>query len=439
MSFYFLGTGPFSKSLILRALIVQSYFPKLQITKDSLCEDVLSMKAGLRNLEKHTTIENLQGGAVLRFLALRASRKTGSFILKGSNRLFQRPTQELKMVLNQLSCDTQFTQNSLHIKSQGWFLSGDALTMSAHRSSQFASAVFLNSWNLPHDLFVNIEGPIVSSSYFQMTLAFLRFLGMQIKGSNGEYHIPSKQKIHQLTYHPEPDMSCLFSLAALTGIEGETVFTNWPEMSFQPDFIFPSILSNMGFQITPNQDRSGEEFQNLSLFLKKTEPIEHPDLDTAGFVKTRSGVKKNPYKATQNILKITRGKKLKPINCKITNCPDLFPVLSALCAITNGISHLYGAPHLRYKESHRIEQMVQLLSQVGRKCKVKEDGLTIIGQPVLPEEKTQALISFNPKEDHRMAMAAALLKKAGFPLRILNPEVVNKSFPDFWSAANIVP
>ncbi len=400
MSFHFLGTGPFSKSLLLRALIVQSYFPKLQITKNSLCEDVLSMEAGLKNLKEQTTINDLHGGAVLRFLALKASRKSGSFILKGSNRLFQRPTQELKMVLNQLSCDTQFTSNSLHLKSQGWFLSGDALTVPAHRSSQFASAVFLNSWNLPHDLFVNIEGPIISHSYFEMTLAFLRFLGMQIQGSNGEYCIPARQEIHQTTYHPEPDMSCLFSLAALTGIEGETIFTDWPETSLQPDFIFPSILSDMGFQVKVY----------------------------------RTGIEKRG-----GFIKIKKEEELKPIKCNMKNSPDLFPVLSALCAITNGTSHLYGAPHLRYKESHRIEQMATLLSQVGRKVKVQEDGLIITGKPVLPEEKTQTLISFDPQKDHRMAMAAALLKKAGFPLRILNPEVVNKSFPDFWSAANIVP
>ena len=393
MSFYFLGTGPFSKSLLLRALIVQSYFPELQITGDSPCEDVLSMKAGLKNLENNITIDSLHGGAVLRFLALRASRKSGQFTLKGSTSLFQRPTQELKTILNQLSCNTKFTKNSLLLKSQGWFLSGDALTLSASRSSQFASAVFLNSWKLNHDLFVNIEGPILSSSYFQMTLSFLRLLGMQITGNNGEYCIPAKQKIHQFTYQPEPDMSCLFSLAALTGAEGEVIFTDWPETSLQPDFIFPSILEDMGFQV----------------------------------------------KTTQKTLKITGRKKLKPIKYNIKNCPDLFPILSALCAITDGTSHLYGAPQLCYKESNRIEQMAKLLNQVGRTVKVLEDGLIITGKTVLPEEKKQALRSFDPNEDHRMAMAAALLKTAGLPLQILNPEVVNKSFPDFWSTANIVP
>ena len=394
MFFCFLGKGPFSKSLLLRALIVQSYFPELQIEGDSRCDDVVSMKRGLvrGNKEGLTEINCRHGGAVLRFLALRVSRETGHFIFKGSRRLFQRPLQELQTILNQLSCEIKITENDLVLQSRGWRLSGDALTLSAHRSSQFASAVFLNSWNFNRDLFINIEGDIVSSSYLQMTLSLLRSLGMQIIGEGSEYCIPAGQKINQLIYQPEPDMSCLFVLAALTVTGGEVVFTDWPEESLQPDFIFPSIMENMGFQINK----------------------------------------------TQKTLKITKGEKLKPVEYNIRNCPDLFPVLSALCALVEGPSYLHGAPHLLYKESNRIEGVSKLLEQVGRKVKTLKDGIVIEGQPQ-KKAAGRSVIFFDPQEDHRMALAAAVLKKAGLPIRILNPEVVNKSFPDFWSVANIIP
>ena len=390
MSFYFLGKGPFSKSLILRALIVQSYFPKLQIKGDSKCDDVLFLKEGLRSLKNQTEVDCAHGGAVLRFLALRASRESGCFILRGSKSLFQRPMQELQMILNQLSCEIECDKNNLTVKSHGWHLSGDALTVSASRSSQFVSAIFLNSWKLAHDLFISIEGNIVSSSYFQMTLSFLRSLGMQIIGEDREYYIPAKQEIRQFIYQPEPDMSCLFSLSALA--EKEVVFTDWSEQSLQPDFIFPDLLRKMGFQI----------------------------------------------KHTNRVLKITGGNNLKPIKYNIKNCPDLFPVLAALCALAEGISHLYGAPHLRYKESNRIEEVAKLLCLTGRKVKVLNDGLIIEGHSVSSGIEGN-VIFFDPKEDHRMAMAAAVLKKAGEPIQILNPKVVNKSFPDFWSVVNIDP
>ena len=394
MSFYFLGKGPFSKSLLLRALIVQSYFPNLQIIGDSNCDDVFSMKKGLKNLQKKVPIGGLQGGAVLRFLALRASRLSGRFVLKGTPRLFQRPMQELQTILNQLTCEVKWQKDSLILKSSDWHISGDALTVSSYCSSQFASAVFLNSWNLKQDLFVNIEGNIVSSSYFQMTLSFLRSLGMRIIGEDREYCIPARQKISQFTYQPEQDMSCLFSLAAMVVAGGEVVFIDWQEQSLQPDFRFLSILQQMGFQVIHNK----------------------------------------------NSLKIIGGKQLKPINYNLKDCPDLFPVLSVLCAITKGTSHLYGAPQLIYKESNRIEQTAKLLRLIGRKVKMLEDGLIIEGKSVVPGKFTKKdFISFDPEEDHRMAMAAAVLKKIGWSIHILNPSVVNKSFPGFWSVVNVTP
>ncbi len=393
MSFYFLGRGPFSKSLLLRALIVQSYFPELQITGDSECDDVVFLKEGLKDLKNQTVMDCSHGGAVLRFLTLRASREIGSFTLKGSERLFQRPMRELQMILNQLACEIKFNKNNLILKAHGWHLSGDALTVSMSRSSQFVSSVLLNSWKLDRDLFISVEGNMVSSSYLQMTLSFLRSLGMRITGDNREYHIPANQRINHFIYKPEADMSCLFSLAALTATEGEVIFTDWPEQSFQPDFIFPSLLKKMGFQV----------------------------------------------KQVNQTLKINGAGDLHPIECNLKNCPDLFPVLAALCALAKGTSRLYGAPHLHYKESDRVEQMAKLLQYTGRTVTVLDDGLVIRGQPVSPGDKSKPIIGFDPKEDHRMAMAVAVLKKAGEPIQLLNPGVVNKSFPDFWSIVNVNP
>ena len=390
---YFLGKGPVSKSLLLRALIVQSYFPNLQIEGDSKCDDVFFLKKGLQSLKNQTEVDCAHGGAVLRFLALRAARESGRFIFKGSKSLFQRPMRELQIILNQLSCEIKFNENRFFLKSQGWHLSGDALTVSASRSSQFLSSVLLNSWKLNHDLFISIEGDMVSSSYFQMTLSFLRSLGMQVVGDNREYNIPANQKIHQFIYKPEADMSCLFSLAALTAKEGEVVFTDWPEQSLQPDFVFPSVLKEMGFRVR---------------------------------------------QISQN-LRITGVKYLKPVKFDLKNCPDLFPVLAALCALAKGTSHLYGAPHLCYKESNRIEQVAKLLQRTGRTATILDDGLIIKGRPVSLNDSEKHLICFDPQEDHRMVMAAAVLKKAGEPIQVLNPEVVNKSFPDFWSVVNIDP
>ena len=120
------------------------------------------------------------------------------------------------------------------------------------------------------------------------------------------------------------------------------------------------------------------------------------------------------------------------------NCPDLFPVVSALCACIEGTSHLYGALHLAYKESDRIQETAKLLEKFERKVTILKDGLIIEGRSISTKNDPSAF-SFNPQEDHRMAMAAGLLKKTGAPIRILNPQVVNKSFPEFWSVVNVEP
>ena len=47
--------------------------------------------------------------------------------------------------------------------------------------------------------------------------------------------------------------------------------------------------------------------------------------------------------------------------------------------------------------------------------------------------------SFNPDHDHRMAMAAAVLKLAGFTIDIQDADVVKKSYPGFWKDIGIQP
>ena len=406
MSFYFIGSGPASKSLMLRALIVKSYFPNFQILENNKfqdCEDVYYMKQGLKILSDYEEAKNknkitsrkkpnnvyidcADGGAVLRFLALRCARMKGFFILKGSSSLFNRPLQELTPVLNQLGCKTNIQKNCLEIQSTGGQMMGDALHVSGIRSSQFASAVLLNSWKLSYPLFLKIESQKVSRSYLQMTISFLQNLGMKIHGIDEEYHISSNQKINKTLFLPEQDMSCLFALSAIAVVNGELCITGWPRYSLQPDFIFFEILKKMRVNI----------------------------------------------KQEGNILKVKKTERLKPIEWNIKNCPDLFPILAVLCSFAKGVSKLYGAPHLVYKESNRIMQTTRLLSLIRKKTDILKDGLIIKGDGIRKSHLTFTKeLVFDSKKDHRMVMAGSVLKKAGWPIKILHSESIKKSFPDF--------
>ncbi|MDE0151059.1 MAG: hypothetical protein OXK80_00990 [Bdellovibrionales bacterium] len=389
MKLSFVGRGPSSKSLLNRAYIIQSYDPDFKIIGSSACDDIRIIQKALDDFKSGSPIFCGQSATAFRFIALRVSRRPGKYVLSGERRLFERPHQTLIKILNQLGVSAHIqSDNQLVITSEGWNPQGDALTFSSDVSSQFASSVLLNSFNLERDLFFSLEGPILSFSYLKMTLLFLKQLGFTVKGELPELCISARQKISEKSYEIEPDMSCLFALACFSALSGQAVFTPWVKESVQPDAVFPSILSKMGVSVIENKGT-----------LKVTS------------TQYRNGLVRN-----------------------VENNPDMFPLLAVLCALSEGESFLYGAPHLQFKESDRLSLTASLIQQTGREVVQTQDGLRIKGSLETGEGKT---IVFDPQGDHRMAMAGALLLYAGFDVKIKNPECVNKSFPEFWKIIGV--
>ena len=389
MKLSFVGRGPDSKSLLNRAYIIQSYDPDLKVIGSSGCDDIQIIQKALEDFKSNKPIFCGHSATALRFLALRASRKPGVYVLSGEKKLFKRPHQILIKILSQLGVSAEFkNENQLALVSEGWKPQGDALTFSSNVSSQFASSVLLNSFNLERDLFLSLEGPVLSFSYLKMTLLFLKSLGFIVKGEWPELCIPARQKISKQSYSVEPDMSCLFTLACFSALNGQAVFTPWIKDSVQPDAVFPLILSKMGVNV----------------------------IESKGALKIA---------ACQNRQGLLRN---------LENNPDMFPLLAVLCAFSQGESFLYGAPHLKFKESDRLSLTADLIHKTGRKAVQTQDGLRITGSLKTGEGQT---IVFDPQGDHRMAMAGALLLYAGFDVKIKNPECVNKSFPKFWKIIGV--
>ncbi len=81
-----------------------------------------------------------------------------------------------------------------------------------------------------------------------------------------------------------------------------------------------------------------------------------------------------------------------------------------------------------------MEKLRELVLRAGGWALVGEDHIEIRG-PLTP----QGPFTFDPAQDHRMAMAAGVLKAAGVELRVLNPRVVNKSYPSFWEDTGLRP
>jgi 3-phosphoshikimate 1-carboxyvinyltransferase len=115
------------------------------------------------------------------------------------------------------------------------------------------------------------------------------------------------------------------------------------------------------------------------------------------------------------------------LNADLTDCPDLGPVLAALAALAPGPSELRGLHTLPLKECDRLDASADLVRWLGGQAEVIGDHTLRITPGTTSRQRTP----FNPRNDHRMAFAAALggLRWGG---DLLDPHCVAKTFPDFW-------
>lgn len=400
MSFTFVGEIESSKSLMNRALIVKSFFPELRIKGKSSCDDVQNLAKSLEQMAYHPKVPLLTGygGTTFRFLIARLTREVGSFSVNVPRKLQSRPHEPLLEALKRLGAQLQWTPKGIEIQSKGWSMPEGRVNVGAKESSQFLSALVLSSWQLEKNLSLQFTTPVASESYLKMTLDFLRSLGMEINSSqDGLIKIPSGQRLIVDSYDCEPDMSSCFAVAAFAAINGRCQIQSFPKVSLQPDFKFISIFQKMGIPV---------ECTNGSLIVQSSESLQ-------------------------------------PLSIDLGETPDLFPVLSVLASQASGKSTFTGLENLIHKESNRLQKTAELLTLM--KVEYQWDGgrsFIVHGKSKTQnhlDEKNNLKASFDPDEDHRMVMAAALAKKIGFPIEILDAHHVAKSFPNFFTAVQVTP
>ncbi len=385
--FYFKGDLPASKSWVNRMLVIQHFNPQIDFDFHSNAEDILNLKKSILNIKNEDSFYLGQGGTSLRFFAFLISRKAGTWTLNADQALLARPQNELKEILEKFEVQAEFFSNKILIKSSGWKWKAKVEIQPEH-SSQFVSGLLLSTWGLEKDLQILIKKNVPSFSYLQMTLNILRECGMKLEISQFKdelrIFIPAKQEATPKHLKSELDVSSAFSLAANAVVGGDVEITNWKQSLSQPDKYFLEIFNKMKIHFVEGESSFKIQKQNQWL----------------------------------------------SVQVSLEQTPDLFPVLAALCALANGNSELTGAQHLIYKESDRIKKTEELLVLCGYQCEKLNDGIRIFGQS--SRQDRGKLIEFSPEQDHRLAFAAHIFKLAGFNIKILNPEVVNKSYSDFW-------
>ncbi len=116
----------------------------------------------------------------------------------------------------------------------------------------------------------------------------------------------------------------------------------------------------------------------------------------------------------------------------LNNTPDLAQTIAVTCLGLGIDCHLKGLHTLKIKETDRLQALKNELEKFGAKVTLTAASLCLKSPEQLVPNRSVATY-----QDHRMAMAFAPLSLK-VPLLIENPNVVTKSYPEFWKDFNSI-
>lgn len=331
----------------------------------------------IKTPEKNPCLDCGESGSTLRFLlpVLAALGCGATFV--GSGRLPERPMELIVDLLKEHS--NCFYSSQLPITVSGKTTAG-AFDISGNVSSQFISGLLFALPLLKEKSTIRLTSKLQSSAYVNMTVDTLKRFGVNIALGENEYIINAEDSyISPGEYIVEGDWSNSAFFMVLGAIGGKVTIKNLDLNSHQSDKMILDALSLAGVNYTVS---------NSEITVLKSE--------------------------------------IKPFDFDVSQCPDLFPVLSILACKANGKSTLYNAQRLRIKESDRIKTTKELILNLGGRAEETEDSLIIYGNEKLTGGTAK---SYN---DHRIAMSAFVASAICENDVILeDAKAIDKSYPSF--------
>ena len=152
-------------------------------------------------------------GTVMRFLtSLCAIIEGGEIILRGSERMHERPIDDLISALQGMGAEIEYLEKKgcppLKIRGRESVLQGKKkIVLKGDGSSQFLTSLLLISPLFTEGLEIDISEKLVSKSYVDMTLEVMRNFGVEVQNKSYKHFIVSSgQKYRSCTYMVEADL-----------------------------------------------------------------------------------------------------------------------------------------------------------------------------------------------------------------------------------------
>lgn len=385
---------PASKSISNRALVIHALSHGDVIPHNlSACDDTEVMINALQGNSEVVDIH--AAGTAMRFLTALFAAMPCEHVLTGTDRMKQRPIALLVDALRYFGADIEYLENEgfppLRIKGKP--LDGGYIEIPGNVSSQYISALLMIGPALKNGLELKMTGEIVSKPYIDLTLWMMREFGADADWSDVDTVSVSPKPYAQHCYIIESDWSASsywYEMMALcTDRDALLHFEGLHDGSKQGDSVVKYIFSLLGVK-TRFGNCDGEAAAAVTL---KKQPCMLPRLDY-----------------------------------DFIGSPDLAQTVVVACAL-NGVPFRFtGLASLKIKETDRIEALKREMRNLGYVLR-DENGDTLVWNG---ERCEASLLPIDTYDDHRMAMAfaPAAIKFPG--LRINNPQVVTKSYPQFW-------
>ena len=389
---------PASKSMSNRWLMINHMIGShFRIGKLSTSNDTKLLRQLLTQIETRSSdvyyCDN--AGSVARFIMPQLAITSGHHVLTGDDRLCQRPMAPLIDALRQMGFRIECTEREgfLPVQIQGGVPTKRTVSVDPLLSSQFVSSLLLLAPKMPEGISLTMTQRPTSRPYIEMTCDALRQAGVEVRrSSNGR------------TYYVQP-------FQGKPKPASITIERDWSSASYfyTMAMLRPDLrIRLLGLQLDSCQGDSATDrfFRQL------------------GVVSTEV---RSPYRASGRSVTLQGGgERVKTVQFNCIDCPDLVPTFAVAAAASGLRTVIKGVSNIALKESDRREAITTELRRMGVTVNATAEEMHILPSKLKP---TGMVHTYG---DHRIAMAFAPLKLLFPDLEIENPEVVGKSFPEFW-------
>ena len=330
-------------------------------------------------------------------LAVLASTQGGEFTLRGVPRMHERPIGDLVDAMRPLGCVIDHTgidgfpplklgDGAVHALNLD-----EPIRVRGDVSSQFLTALLQSMCLVAADreIVVEVVGELISKPYIAITLNLLARFGVRVRNEQWARFtiLEGTRLVSPGSIHVEGDASSasyFVALGAIAASNGAPVrVEGMGSASIQGDLAFVGAAQAMGAHVLLGE----------------------------------------------NWVEVSRGTwPLRPITLDCNHIPDAAMTLAVMALYATGTSRLTNIASWRVKETDRLAAMATELRKLGATV---TEGADFIEVTPPTTWKPAAIHTY---DDHRIAMCFSLaaFNGVGMPVRILDPQCVGKTFPDYF-------